>query len=126
VGRVGWSADTVWLDAAATKKGEPATPGTIGFHGVSEAVWNFYIGRYQVYEKWLKDRKGRVLSDNDIAHYQKIVVALTDTIRLMREIDDVIERHGGWPGAFAEREEKARPTDKVYLTDGSHLSARPN
>ena len=78
VGRVGWSDDTVWLDAAATKKGQPATPGTIGFRGVPEAVWNFHIGGYQVCEKWLKDRKGRTLSKDDIAHYQKIVVALRD------------------------------------------------
>ena len=100
VGRVGWSDDTVWLDAAATKKGQPATPGTIGFRGVPEAVWNFHIGGYQVCEKWLKDRKGRTLSKDDIAHYQRIVVALAETIRLMQEIDAVIEQHGGWPGAF--------------------------
>lgn len=100
VERVGWSDDTVWLDAAATKKGEHATPGTIGFRCVPEAVWNFHIGGYQVCHKWLKDRKGRTLSDDDLVHYQKIVVALNETIRLMREIDEVIERHGGWPGAF--------------------------
>lgn len=101
VGRVGWSDGTVWLDAAATKKGQPATPGSVGFHGVPEEVWNFHIGGYQVCEKWLKDRKGRRLSDEDIVHYQKIVVALAETIRLMGEIDEVIEKHGGWPGAFA-------------------------
>ena len=38
---------------------------------------------------------------DDITHDQKIVVALAETIRLMQEIDAVIERHGGWPGAFA-------------------------
>jgi SOS-response transcriptional repressor LexA len=100
VERVGWSDDTVWLDAAATKRGQPATPGTIGFRGVPEAVWDFHIGGYQVCEKWLKDRKGRTLSKDDIAHYQRIVVALTETIRVMKEIDLVIEQHGGWPGAF--------------------------
>jgi hypothetical protein len=67
---------------------------------VPEAVWKFRIGGYQVCEKWLKDRKGRTLSKDDIAHYQKIVVALNETIRLMKEIDDTIEKHGGWPGAF--------------------------
>ena len=72
-----------------------------GFQGVSEGVWNFHIGGYQVCHKWLKDRKGRTLSDDDKAHYQKIVVALNETIRLMREIDAVIDQHGGWPGAFA-------------------------
>jgi len=70
------------------------------FEDVPEAVWNFHIGGYQVCEKWLKDRKGRTLSDEDIAHYQRVVVALNETIRLMTEIDRVIEAHGGWPGAF--------------------------
>ena len=100
VERVGWSDDTVWLDAAATKKGLPATPGTIGFRGVPEEVWNFHIGGYQVCEKWLKDRKGRTLNADDIAHYHRIVVALAETIRVIGEIDEVIEEHGGWPGAF--------------------------
>jgi hypothetical protein len=79
----------------------PATiPGTIGFCGVPEPVWNFHIGGYQVCEKWLKDRKGRRLSAEDIRHYEKIVVALSETIRIMGEIDRVIDEHGGWPGAF--------------------------
>jgi hypothetical protein len=100
VTRVGWSDDTVWLDAPATKKGALQAPGTIGFRGVPEAVWNFHIGGYQVCQKWLKDRKGRTLTDEDIAHYHKIVISLNETIRLMAEIDQVIETHGGWPGAF--------------------------
>jgi hypothetical protein len=97
VEKVSWLKNTVWLDRAQT----------IGFHGVPEAVWNFHIGGYQVCEKWLKDRKGRTLCDDDIAHYQKIVVALAETIRLMQEIDDVIEQHGGWPAAFAQGDAKA-------------------
>jgi type ISP restriction-modification system protein len=100
VGRVGWSNETVWLDAAATRKGQPATAGTIGFSGVSREVWNFHIGGYRVCEKWLKDRKGGTLSKDDITHYQKIIVALAETIRLMKDIDEVIEANGGWPGAF--------------------------
>jgi len=64
----------------------------------SDADWK--VRSYQVCEKWLKDRKGRTLSTEDIAHYQRIVVALNETIRLMAEIDCVIETHGGWPGAF--------------------------
>ena len=47
-----------------------------------------------------RKRNGRTLTKDDIAHYQKIVVALSETIRLMAEIDKVIEKHGGWPGAF--------------------------
>jgi hypothetical protein len=41
-----------------------------------------------------------MVSKDDIAHYQKVVVALSGTIRLMAEIDRVIDAHGGWPGAF--------------------------
>lgn len=67
------------------------------FEGVPENVWNFYIGGYQVCEKWLKDRKGRTLSEDDITHYQRIVVSLSETIRIMDEIDEVIDEHGGWP-----------------------------
>lgn len=116
VGRVGWSDDTVWLDAGKTnaREGHRATKsGTIGFSGVPEEVWNFHIGGYQVCHKWLKDRKGRTLSQDDITHYQKIVVALTETIRLMQEIDEVIERHGGWPGAFQTGEAKAATTEVI-------------
>ena len=61
------------------------------FAGVPERAWNFYIGGYQPAQKWLKDRKGRRLSADDIAHYQKIIVALLGTERLMKEIDKVIE-----------------------------------
>ena len=64
------------------------------FGGVPKEVWEFHIGGYQVCEKWLKDRKGRKLSYEDIEHYQKIVVALKETMRLMTEIDDCIP---GWP-----------------------------
>jgi predicted helicase len=100
VGRVAWCNNTVWINAPAARKGQPARPGTIGFRGVPEEVWNFHIGGYQVCEKWLKDRKGRKLSKDDITHYQKIVVALSETIRIMGEVDHVIDQYGGWPGAF--------------------------
>ena len=103
VGRVGWSDDIVWLDAGQTnaRDGHRATkPGTIGFQGVPEEVWDFHIGGYRVCHKWLKDRKGRTLSDEDVARYRKIVVALHETVRIMAEIDAVIEAHGGWPAAF--------------------------
>lgn len=61
------------------------------FDCVPELAWNFYIGGYQPCQKWLKDRKGRKLSGEDIIHYQKIVVALAETDRLMKEIDKVFE-----------------------------------
>ena len=65
-----------------------------GFTGVSEEVWNFYVGGYQVCKKWLSERKGRTLSDDDILHYQKIIVALQETIRIMQQIDEAIP---SWP-----------------------------
>ena len=61
------------------------------FANVPEAAWNFYIGGYQPAQKWLKDRKGRALDFEDILHYQKIIVALTETDRLMKEVDNVVE-----------------------------------
>ena len=67
------------------------------FEGVPPDVWAFTIGGYQVCHKWLKDRKGRTLSFEDLHHYQKIVVALAETIRLMGEIDAAIDANGGWP-----------------------------
>jgi predicted helicase len=59
------------------------------FDNVPETAWNFYIGGYQPAQKWLKDRKERELNFEDILHYQKIIVALTETSRLMGEIDEV-------------------------------------
>jgi hypothetical protein len=57
------------------------------FANVPQVSWDFYIGGYQPAQKWLKDRKGRQLTFDDIRHYQKIIVALWQTDRLMREID---------------------------------------
>jgi SOS-response transcriptional repressor LexA len=90
VGTVTWSDDTVWINNARAT----------GFKGVAEDVWNFRVGGYQVCSKWLKERKGRALSIGEVRHFQQIVVAIDETIRITRLIDDVIERHGGWPGAF--------------------------
>ena len=70
------------------------------FGNVEPDVWTSTIGGYRPAEKWLKDRKGCTLSEDDIDHYRKIVAALAETRRLMAEIDEVIGKHGGWPGAF--------------------------
>jgi len=59
------------------------------FGNVSELTWNFYIGGYQPAQKWLKDRKGCALTNPDIEHYQKIIAALTETNRIMKEIDKI-------------------------------------
>ena len=96
VEKISYTNDTVWIDKAKTK----------GFQCIPENIWNFHFGGYQVCHKWLKDRgpkkgkPGAVLTKEDIDHYQKIIVAISETIRIMAEIDEVIEEHGGWPGAF--------------------------
>ncbi len=59
------------------------------FDGVPQIAWEFFIGGYQPAQKWLKDRHSRTLSFEDILHYQKIIVALTETHRLMQVVDDV-------------------------------------
>ncbi|MBD3256770.1 MAG: N-6 DNA methylase [Candidatus Lokiarchaeota archaeon] len=64
------------------------------FAGVPEDVWEFEVGGYQVLHKWLKDRRGRKLSYDELRHYQQIVVALCETMRLMQQIDAAIP---SWP-----------------------------
>ena len=59
------------------------------FDNVPIIAWEFYIGGYQPAQKWLKDRKERELKFEDILHYQKIIVALTETDRIMKEIDKI-------------------------------------
>lgn len=57
------------------------------FANVSQAQWEHYIGGYQPLQKWLKDRKKKTLTAEDIAHYKKIIAALKRTEELMVEID---------------------------------------
>lgn len=59
------------------------------FENVPEIAWNFYIGGYQPAQKWLKDRKGKELTYDDIIHYQKIINALYLTDKLMLQIDEI-------------------------------------
>ena len=67
------------------------------FEGVSPETWALTIGGYRPAEKWLKDRKGRTLSFDDIDWYRRICAALAETPRVMQRIDEAIEAHGGWP-----------------------------
>jgi hypothetical protein len=59
------------------------------FDNVPQVAWEFYIGGYQPAQKWLKDRKDRKLEFDDILHYQKIIVAISETDRLMKKIDKI-------------------------------------
>jgi len=74
--------------------------GTVGFDGVPKEVWDYEIGGYQVCEKWLKDRKGRFLSEGDVAQYKAVVQAISKTIETVKSIDESIKLAGGWPSAF--------------------------
>ncbi|MCI0491033.1 MAG: N-6 DNA methylase [Blastocatellia bacterium] len=86
-----------------TEPGKDEAPGRVWinreqyFEGVPPEVWAFHVGGYQVCHKWLKDRRGRKLTYDDLTHYQRIVSALSETIRLMAEIDSSVDEHGGWP-----------------------------
>ena len=62
------------------------------FDGVPAKAWDFYIGGYQPAQKWLKDRKGRNLNFEDIVHYQRIIAALTETHRLMGDVDAIVAK----------------------------------
>ena len=59
------------------------------FDHVPQIVWNFYIDNYQPAQKWLNDRTGKELNVSDILHYQKIIVALSETNRIMNAIDKI-------------------------------------
>lgn len=63
--------------------------GTQYFDGISKEVFNFYVGGYQPAQRWLKDRKGRTLTAEDIIHYKKMCVAMSKTIEIMKEIDSI-------------------------------------
>ena len=60
------------------------------FDGVPESAWNFFIGGYQPAQKWLKDRKGMILSFEDVKHYGHIIYVLQQTERIMMEIDNIM------------------------------------
>lgn len=67
------------------------------FDGISQQTWEFTIGGHQPAEKWLKDRKNRTLSYDDIGHYRRLCAALAETPRIMAKIDKTIDAYGGWP-----------------------------
>jgi predicted helicase len=60
------------------------------FEGISKEVWEYQIGGYQVLDKYLKDRKGRELTKEEIEHYMKVVKAIERTIEVQKEIDEVL------------------------------------
>lgn len=77
------------VDKPEYKDGKVYINSTQYFGNVSEVAWNSYIGGYQPAQKWLKDRKERELTPDDIEHYAKIVIVLKETDRIMKEIDKI-------------------------------------
>ena len=67
------------------------------FEGVAPETWAFSVGGYRPAEKWLKDRKHRTLTFDDITHWRRLAAALAETRRQMAAIDEAIEAGGGWP-----------------------------
>ena len=67
------------------------------FEGISPETWTYTVGGYQPADRWLKDRKGRDLGYEDVNRYSLICAAICETNELMKQIDQVIEDHGGWP-----------------------------
>ena len=94
--KVSYSNNSVWINAAKT----------VGFRNITEDIWGFQIGGYQVCQKWLKDRlprngsPGQKLTEKDAVHYEKILISVKSTIQIMEKIDVSINLRGGWPGAF--------------------------
>lgn len=67
------------------------------FTPISREVWEFRVGGHCPAEKWLTDRKSRILTFDDIQHYRRICGALEKTVEIMEDIDNTIAEHGGWP-----------------------------
>ena len=71
VDKVEWEDGRVYINA------------TQYFDNVPVEAWEQPIGGYRPAEKWLKDRKGRILTQNDLKHYQRIILALAKTREIM-------------------------------------------
>ena len=71
VDKVEWEDGRVYINA------------TQYFDNVPVEAWEQPIGGYRPAEKWLKDRKGRILTQDDLKHYQRIIIALAKTREIM-------------------------------------------
>lgn len=86
-----------YLQAVEGEPGRIYLNKTQYFANVPAEVWDFYVGGYQVCHRWLKDRKGRTLSYEDLLYYQSVLTAVEEMLHLMESIDETIESYGGWP-----------------------------
>ena len=62
------------------------------FEGIAEDIYQYRIGGYQVCHKWLKDRKGRTLSLNDVKHYCRIATVIEKTIEIQNKIGGIYDK----------------------------------
>lgn len=85
------------FEATSEGLGEVWINGAQRFTGVPQISWEFYIGGYQPAQKWLKDRRGRTLSFDDIRHYQNIIKILSETDRIMKQIELPLDVETGGP-----------------------------
>jgi predicted helicase len=83
------------------------------FDNVKQEIFSFRIGGYQVCKTWFSagnksglQRKGRPLTDNEINTFRRILASILKTISIRKTIDEVIDAHGGWPGAFVASSKK--------------------
>ncbi|CAM3923985.1 type ISP restriction/modification enzyme [Flavobacterium weaverense] len=58
------------------------------FVNIPEAVWNLYIGNSQPAQKWLTDRKSKLLESKDIKQYQRIIATLIVANRIIQQINN--------------------------------------
>jgi predicted helicase len=91
IGKCRWDSGSIFLGEDESNR----------FDGVSKEIWNFNYGGYQVLNKWLKDRRGEVLTDELKELFLSIGDRLNQSIFLMSQIDNCIMAKGGWPGAFS-------------------------
>jgi len=66
------------------------------FGPIGKDMWEYQIGGYQVMAKWLKARKARRLSLEDIKHYCRIATVIRETIKFQKKIDGIytdVEKH---------------------------------
>jgi hypothetical protein len=79
------------IDKVAYKNGDVYINDTQYFGSVPMTAWTFWIGGYQPIQKYLKDRKGNVLTSAELENYEKMIVALTETSKLMDQIDEILK-----------------------------------
>ncbi|MEC7984007.1 MAG: type ISP restriction/modification enzyme, partial [Myxococcota bacterium] len=87
-----WTSERVYINAESY------------FDGVPARAFAYRCGKYRVLDKWLRDRTGRELSDDEIARYRGVVCAVLGLVDTVPQLDEAIERFGGWPNAFVEKE----------------------